>query len=106
MTLVVEITGWIFLLLGSFFCVVGGLGLIRLPDFYSRMHGGGITDTLGAGFILIGLMIQSGFNLVTVKLIMIVFFLYLTSPTATHAIAKAAHTSGLKPWLKDKDNNG
>ena len=103
MTLVVEIAGWIFLLLGSFFCVVGGVGLLRLPDFYSRLHGGGITDTLGAGLILIGLMIQSGINLVTIKLIMIVFFLYLTSPTATHAIAKAAHISGLKPMLEDKD---
>ncbi len=103
MTLAVDIAGWIFLILGSFFCVVGGVGILRLPDFYSRLHGAGITDTLGAGLIFIGLMIQSGFNLVTVKMIMIVFFLYLTSPTATHAIAKAARISGLKPLLKDND---
>jgi multicomponent Na+:H+ antiporter subunit G len=103
MTLAVDIAGWVFLLLGSFFCVVGGVGILRLPDFYSRLHGAGITDTLGAGLIFIGLMIQAGISLVTVKLIMIVFFLYLTSPTATHAIAKAARISGLKPQLEDKD---
>ncbi len=103
MTLFIEIINWAFLLLGAFFCVVGGVGLLRLPDFYSRMHGSGITDTLGAGLILIGLMVQSGINLVTVKLIIIVIFLLLSSPTATHAIAKAAYGSGIKPWVKDKD---
>lgn len=103
MTLAIEIAGWVFLIFGSFFCIVGGVGILRLPDFYSRLHGAGITDTLGAGLILIGLMVQAGTSLVTVKLIMIVFFLYLTSPTATHAIAKAARTSGLKPQLEEKD---
>ena len=53
MTLAVDIAGWVFLLLGSFFCVVGGVGILRLPDFYSRLHGAGITDTLGAGLIFI-----------------------------------------------------
>lgn len=102
MTLIVDIAGWLFLILGSFFCVVGGVGILRLPDFYSRLHGAGITDTLGAGLIFIGLIIQEGFSLVMVKLIMLIFFLYLTSPTATHAIAKAAHISGITPQLEEK----
>jgi multicomponent Na+:H+ antiporter subunit G len=87
------------LLAGSLLAVVGGLGLIRLPDFFTRMHGAGITDTLGAGLILLGLMFQAGLSLVTVKLIMILAFLYLTSPTATHALAQSALTHGLKPLL-------
>ena len=102
MTLIVDIAGWLFLILGSFFCVVGGVGILRLPDFYSRLHGAGITDTLGAGLIFIGLIIQEGFSFVMVKLIMLVFFLYLTSPTATHAIAKAAHIYGITPQLEEK----
>ncbi len=99
---IVDLISWAFLILGSFFCVVGALGLIRLPDFYSRMHGGGITDTLGAGLVLIGLMVQGGLSLITVKLVLIFLFLLLTSPTGTHAVAKAAFTSGLKPVLDDK----
>ena len=71
---------WACLLLGAGFCFVGGLGLLRLPDFYSRMHGGGVTDTLGAGLILLGLMFQSGLSLATVKLVMIGLFLLLAGP--------------------------
>ena len=70
---------------------------LRLPDFYSRMHGGGVTDTLGAGLILLGLMFQSGLSLATVKLVMIALFLLLAGPVATHAIARAARQSGLAP---------
>lgn len=88
---------WACLLLGAGFCFVGGLGLLRLPDFYSRMHGGGVTDTLGAGLILLGLMFQSGLSLATVKLVMIALFLLLAGPVATHAIARAARQSGLAP---------
>ena len=99
MTSVPDLLSWACLIAGSFFCLVGGIGLLRLPDFYSRMHGSGITDTLGAALVLIGLMIQGGLTLVTVKLIMILVLLLLTSPTATHAIAKAAFTAGVKPQL-------
>ena len=98
-----DLLSWICLVAGSFFCLVGGIGLLRLPDFYSRMHGAGITDTLGAGLVLLGLMIQSGFTLVAVKLLMVLGILLLTSPTATHAIAKAAFTSGLPPQLDEED---
>mgnify|MGYP001361403196 FL=1 len=77
------------------------MGLLRLPDFYSRIHGGGVTDTLGAGLVISGLMLQGGLSLTTAKLAMILLFLLLTSPVATHAIARAAQHSGLKPQVTD-----
>lgn len=89
---------------GSIFILIGGFGLIRLPDFYTRLHAAGITDTLGAELILLGLMFQAGLSLVTVKLILISLFIFFTSPTATHAVANAARVMGLKPMLvPDKD---
>ena len=94
---------WASQLLGSAFCIIGGIGLIRLPDFYSRIHGGGITDTLGAGLVMLGLMLQAGWSLVTVKLVLIMLFLLLTSPVASHAIARAARHSGLEPKLAGED---
>ena len=111
MELLVEIAGWtsylisaICLLAGAFFAVVGGIGILRMPDFYSRLHGGGVTDTMGAGLIMLGLMFQAGFSLVTVKLIMILFFLFTTSPTACHALAHAAWTYGLKPLSLESED--
>ena len=97
MALLVETISWTCLLAGSFFAVVGGIGIVRLPDFYSRLHGGGITDTLGAGLILLGLMFQAGLTLVTVKLVMIFFFLFVTSPTSCHALASSALAHGVSP---------
>ena len=89
---------------GSIFVLIGAFGLIRLPDFSTRLHAAGITDTLGAELILLGLMFQAGLSLVTVKLILISLFIFFTSPTATHAVANAARVMGLKPMLvPDKD---
>ena len=89
---------------GSIFVLIGAFGLIRLPDFYTRLHAAGITDTLGAELILLGLMFQAGLSLVTVKLILISLFIFFTSPTATHAVANAARVMGLKPMIvPDKD---
>ena len=89
---------------GSIFVLIGAFGLIRLPDFYTRLHAAGITDTLGAELILLGLMFQAGLSFVTVKLILISLFIFFTSPTATHAVANAARVMGLKPMLvPDKD---
>ena len=99
---VFDILSWVCLIVGSVFCVIGGIGLIRLPDFYSRMHGGGITDTLGVGLVLIGLMFQGGGALVTIKLVAILLIALLASPTSTHAVAKAAYKSGLMPHLQDE----
>ena len=116
MELLLDILSWICLIAGSFFAVIGGIGILRLPDFYSRLHGGGITDTLGAGLIMVGLMIQAvkvvilsgglvtGPWLVTIKLVMILFFLLVSSPTSCHALASAALTSGLQPKLPETDD--
>jgi multicomponent Na+:H+ antiporter subunit G len=105
--IVLDILTWIFLLTGSFFAIVGGIGIVRLPEFYSRLHGGGITDTLGAGLIMTGLLFQGGLSLATVKLLMILFFLMVTSPTSCHALAKSALAQGLKPVLEiDSVKNG
>ena len=90
------------ILMGLFFVFAGTIGVLRLPDFYTRIHAAGMTDTLGAEMILLGLIIQSGFSQTTLKLLMISFFLLLTSPTATHAVAHAAHKAGLKPLLGER----
>jgi len=95
--LAIASTGLI--LSGVFFVLAGALGVLRMPDFFTRMHAAGMTDTLGAEFILLGLMLQAGFSQMTLKLLLVAFFLFLTSPTATHAIANAALKSGLKPQL-------
>lgn len=95
----INIISWFCLLLGSFFCFTGGVGILRFPDFYTRMHASGVTDTLGVSFILIGLMFQAGWSLVLAKLLFILLFILLTSPTSTHALAKAALHSKLKPDL-------
>lgn len=103
MELLFNILSWVLILLGGGFLLTGGIGLLRLPDFYTRLHAAGITDTLGAQLILIGMMVQAGPTLLTVKLIFISLFLFLTSPTSTHAIANAAFTAGLKPLLAVPD---
>lgn len=87
------------ILTGCLFVLAGALGVLRMPDFYTRMHAAGMTDTLGAEFVLFGLMLQTGFSQSTLKLLLVALFLFLTSPTASHAIANAAHKSGLKPFL-------
>lgn len=98
--------GWIFLGLGSFFCVVGGIGLVRMPDFYTRMHAASVTDTLGAGFLLLGMMFFAGFSLVTVKLVIVGLLVFFTSPAATHALAKAGMHRGVAPKLARSRTTG
>ena len=84
---------------GVFFVFAAGLGVLRWPDFYTRIHAAGMTDTLGVELILLGLIVQSGFTLLSLKFLFVGFFLLLTSPTATHAMADAAYHAGLKPFL-------
>ncbi len=99
MTLLVDIASWILLLGGGFFLLVGGIGVLRLPDIFTRMHAAGITDTLGAGLVLLGLIVQAGFSGVSIKLVLIYGFLILTSPVATHALAKAALHGKRRPLI-------
>ena len=80
MNAMVDILSWICLLAGGGFCMVGALGLVRMPDFYTRMHAASVTDTLGAGLILLGLILQAGWSLATVKLIVIGLLIFFTSP--------------------------
>lgn len=101
MTVVVDILSWLCLLAGGVFCIIGGIGLLRMPDFYTRMHAASVIDTLGAGLILLGLILQAGFTLVTVKLLMIGLLLVFTGPVAAHALARAAMVRGIKPLLDD-----
>ena len=98
MAQLVDILSWFFLIVGSLFVIVGGIGLLRLPDFYTRIHAASVTDTVGSWLVLIGLMLQAGLGLVTAKLILVLVFLVLTSPLASHALAKAAYLQGRAPW--------
>ncbi len=99
MSFALEAASWACLLAGGFFCVVGGIGILRMPDFYTRMHATSVTETLGAGLILLGLVLQAGLSLVTAKLLMVGLLIFFTSPTATHALARAALVRGLEPLL-------
>ena len=91
-----ETVSGVLLGLGTFFCITGGVGLLRLPDFYSRAHAGGLPDTLGATLILAGLVLLAGPNLIAVKLVMVGVLLHVTSPTGAHALAKAAYSRGVR----------
>ena len=84
---------------GLFFLTVSGLGIIRLPDFYSRTHAVGKSETLGAALTLGGLAVYNGFEISSFKLIVILAFVFLTNPTATHAITREAIRSGLQLWI-------
>lgn len=98
--MVIQMVAAFLMVAGGIFSLIGGIGIVRLPEFYSRLHGGGITDTAGAGLILLGLMFISGLSLVTVKLLAILFFLWIASPASSHALAKAALYWGIEPELE------
>lgn len=102
MTIFLHTLSWPLLLAGAAFCLIGGIGLLRLPDFYSRIHAAGITDTLGAALILIGLALQAEELLVVIKLALVLAFLFFSSPACTHALGRAAFSHGLRPLLRDQ----
>ena len=95
MELAREIAIWFCIITGVLFSLIGGIGIIRLPDFYTRSHAASIPDTMGATLILVGLALYSGLNLITVKLVFVLFLIYVTSPTEAHALVKAAYSRGL-----------
>ena len=99
MVLFIEIASWVLLVGGAGFCIVGAVGLLRMPDLYSRTHAATITDTLGAGMVLVGLALQAGPNLTALKLLMVLAFLLYTSPVSGHALVKAAYSHGIKAEL-------
>lgn len=97
--MIIDIASWTLLLAGGTLGIIGGIGIHRFPDFYSRLHAAGITDTLCAMLILLGLGLQAGWSIAAFKLALIFMFLFFTCPTASHALANAALHSGLQPRL-------
>lgn len=97
--LVRDVVSWALFMLGAAGVVIGAVGIVRFPDFYTRLHAAGITDTAGAELILLGMMLQAPNWLVVAKLVFVGFFLFMTSPVSTHAIAHAAWIVGLRPML-------
>ena len=94
-----DILSWTFFLLGSLFVFSGSLGLVRFPDFYTRIHAAGVTDTFGSELIIVAMALQTESFTTLIKLFLIALFLLLTSPVATHAIAHAAWIGRLNPML-------
>jgi len=92
-----DILSWILLTTGGVFVFIGGLGALRMPNLYTRMHAASLTDTIAAALIIGGIMLQAGATLATIKLAAILMFLLITSPTASNALASAAILSGLQP---------
>ncbi len=97
MELLLDGLSWILLTLGGFAVLIGGIGALRMPDLYTRMHAASVTDSLGAILVIFGIMLQSGVSLATVKLGAILLFLLLTSPTSSNALASAALLAGTRP---------
>jgi multicomponent Na+:H+ antiporter subunit G len=98
-SLLIDIASGLCLLAGAFFCLVGAWGLLRMPDFYTRVHAASVLETLGADLILLGLVLQAGFTLVAAKLLLIGLLIFFASPTASHALTRAAMVRGVKPLL-------
>jgi multicomponent Na+:H+ antiporter subunit G len=101
--MILEWLSWLFLAAGGFFVLVGGVGVLRMPDMYTRMHAASVTETLGPMLILTGLMLHSGWELATFKLLAILVFLLFTAPVASYALANTALLGGLKPELASRD---
>lgn len=97
----VEALSWIFISLGSFFVVCGALGLLRMPDIYTRLHSASVIDTTGAGFLILGMILQAGWTLVTIKLLFVLAIFFFTLPVAAHALARAALHEGIEPELAE-----
>lgn len=105
MTVITGISGAL-LSLGCIVALTGGVGALRMPDFYTRMHPAGKQDSLAQVLILAGLIVQAGFGQASVKLLLIALFLLLTTPSATYAIARAARVDGKQPWTGEDRTEG
>ena len=99
-----DYLSWASIVVGSVFCIIGAVGVIRMPDVFTRMHAASLIETMGAGMILLGLGFQAGLTLVALKLFIIFAFLFFTNPTTTHALARALYHAGVIPVTKV--NNG
>ena len=95
MALLLDILSWCLILPGCGFLLIGAIGVLRMPDFYTRLHAAGLTDTMGASFLAAGMLLQTGLNLTGLKLVLILIFVIFTSPIAAHALINAAFTAKL-----------
>ena len=102
MTLALAMLSGAMLLIGGFLCITGGVGLLRFPDFFSRVHAASVTETLAAPMLLGGLMLQMEWSLDLIKVLFIMLFVLATNPTASHAMAKAALHGGQRPLEGDQ----
>ena len=105
MNLVIDGLSAVFLVAGGLVLIIGAVGMIRFPEFFTRLHAASVIDTLGCMLVILGLLLQSGFSIVTIKLVLIVVFILFTSPTATHALAKAALHGHMRPLCEKHGEN-
>jgi multicomponent Na+:H+ antiporter subunit G len=101
MEMIADAASWVLIVLGSFFLVVGALGMLRMPDVYTRMHAASVIDTLGATLLILGFAIQAGFTLIALKLFFVLALLFFFGPVASHALAQAALQAGVEPLLDE-----
>ena len=99
----VSYAAGILIILGMILFLLGAIGILRFPDFFTRMHAAGKCDTLGALLVVTGIAIYNGFAIGSLKIIFIAVFIFLTSPTATHSIARAAMKNKLPIWTRDEE---
>lgn len=104
MSSALDMISWALLVAGGLFCVIGAIGLHRMPDFYTRLHAASVIETLGAALLLSGMALQSGWTLNVAKLAIIGLLIFFTSPAATHALAKSALARGLRPRLQNEES--
>jgi multicomponent Na+:H+ antiporter subunit G len=104
-TIILEIASWVLILLGSFFVVVGMLGLVRMPDVFTRMHAASVTDTLGVGLLIAGMILQAGLSLVSLKLGFLLALFFFMGPVVTHALAQACLHENVEPLLTEDRRN-
>lgn len=101
-----HILSWVLLAGGGFFCVVGAIGIIQMPDAFTRLHAASVIDTLGVGMIITGLMVESGLTLTTARLGIILLLVFFTSPVAGHAIARSMRHRNVEPVLSEDRTSG
>ena len=99
--LILDAVSWACIVAGSFFTVVGTFGLVRMPDVFTRMHAASVVDTLGVGFLILGMAIQAGFSLVALKLGFLLALFFFTGPVVTHALAQACLHENIQPVLSE-----
>jgi len=100
---ILDIVSSVLLIAGVFFGLSGAIGLFKLPDFFTRVHAASVTDSIAAILIIVGLLLQTSFDLNTAKLLFILTFLMITSPTSSHALAKSARHGGLLTLPEEKE---